>query len=119
MKIKIGCKDIDDALSANYLGDNIYELGVHIADVSYYVRPNTAMDLEVKFAFVKQAASRSTTTYLVNRRLDMLPKLLTENLCSLVEGQDRFAFSVLWKVKKNGEKCIFIYITRGIDIREF
>lgn len=90
-----GCKDIDDALSARRLENGNIEIGVHIADVSYYVRPGNALDLE--------AADRSTTTYLVERRLDMLPGLLTETLCSLVGGEDRFAFSVFWEMKENGE----------------
>lgn len=91
-----GCKDIDDALSARRLENGNVEIGVHIADVSYYVRPGNALDLE--------AADRSTTTYLVERRLDMLPGLLTETLCSLVGGEDRFAFSVFWEMnEKNGE----------------
>lgn len=90
-----GCKDIDDALSARRLPNGNIEIGVHIADVSYYVRPGTALDLE--------AADRSTTTYLVERRLDMLPGLLTETLCSIVEKQDRFAFSVFWEMTDKAE----------------
>ena len=57
------------------LDNGNYELGVHIADVTNFVRPGTAMDIE--------AASRATTTYLVQRRIDMLPKPLTEDICSL------------------------------------
>ena len=88
-----GCKDIDDALHARWTvdpasGRPAVEVGVHIADVSYFVRPGTAIDLE--------AAMRANTTYLVERRLDMLPGLLTETLCSLKGGVDRFAFSVTW-----------------------
>jgi exoribonuclease R len=88
-----GCKDIDDALHARWVldpdtGRPAVEVGVHIADVSYFVRPGTPIDLE--------AAARSNTTYLVERRLDMLPGLLTETLCSLKGGVDRFAFSVTW-----------------------
>jgi exosome complex exonuclease DIS3/RRP44 len=90
-----GCKDIDDALHARWLppdpasGARRVEVGVHIADVSYFVKPGTAIDLE--------AARRANTTYLVERRLDMLPGLLTETLCSLKAGVDRFAFSVTWE----------------------
>jgi exosome complex exonuclease DIS3/RRP44 len=71
-----GCKDIDDALHAHALdatGD-VVEVGVHIADVSHFVRHGTAIDVE--------ASERANTTYLVERRLDMLPGLLTETLCS-------------------------------------
>jgi exosome complex exonuclease DIS3/RRP44 len=64
-----GCKDIDDALHCRRLPNGNFEVGVHIADVSYFVKPDTPLDLE--------AAHRSTSTYLVERRLDMLPSLLT------------------------------------------
>jgi exosome complex exonuclease DIS3/RRP44 len=66
------------------------ECGVHIADVSHFVRPDTAID--------KEAAFRSTTVYLVDRRTDMLPGLLTEKLCSLVGGVERLAFSCVWEM---------------------
>lgn len=66
------------------------ELGVHIADVSHFVRPDTPID--------KEAAFRSTTVYLVDRRTDMLPGLLTENLCSLRSDVERLAFSVVWEM---------------------
>lgn len=85
-----GCKDIDDALHARMLPDGTLECGVHIADVTHFVKPGSAIDLE--------AADRSTSTYLVDRRLDMLPGLLTTHLCSLRGNIDRFAFSVIWKL---------------------
>ncbi len=76
-----GCKDIDDALHCIVLPNNNYQVGVHIADVTHYVKAGTAIDLE--------AANRSTSTYLVNKRLDMLPSLLTTDLCSLKGNVDR------------------------------
>ncbi len=85
-----GCKDIDDALHCTLMGNGNYQVGVHIADVTHYVKPNSAMDLE--------AANRSTSTYLVNKRLDMLPSLLTTDLCSLKCNVNRFAFSILWEI---------------------
>lgn len=85
-----GCQDIDDALHCISLLNGNYQVGVHIADVTHYVQAGTAIDLE--------AANRSTSTYLVKKRLDMLPKLLTTDLCSLKGNVDRFAFSVLWEV---------------------
>ena len=85
-----GCQDIDDALHCIVLPNGNFQVGVHIADVTHYVKAGTAIDLE--------AANRSTSTYLVNKRLDMLPKLLTTDLCSLKGNVDRFAFSVLWEV---------------------
>eukprot|EP00505_MAST-04D_sp_SCG-Rhode-Island_P002029 Stramenopile-MAST_4_protein_2029 len=90
-----GCKDIDDALHSRPLPNGNLEVGVHIADVTHFVKPGTAID--------KEAANRSTSTYLVDRRLDMLPGLLTTTLCSLVSGVDRFAFSVIWEMTQDGE----------------
>jgi exosome complex exonuclease DIS3/RRP44 len=76
-----GCKDIDDALHCITLPNGNFQVGVHIADVTHYVKAGMAMDLE--------AANRSTSTYLVNKRLDMLPGLLTTDLCSLKGNVDR------------------------------
>jgi len=90
-----GCKDIDDALHCIVLPNGNYQAGVHIADVTHYVKAGTPIDLE--------AANRSTSTYLVNKRLDMLPSLLTTDLCSLKGNVDRFAFSVLWEVTPDAE----------------
>jgi len=85
-----GCTDIDDALHIRKLPNGNFEIGVHIADVSHFVQEDTALD--------KEAAERGTTVYLVDKRIDMLPQLLGENLCSLMEGMDRFSFSVLWEI---------------------
>ena len=85
-----GCTDIDDALHLRELPNGNYEAGVHIADVSHFIRPGTAMDLE--------AAKRGTTVYLSNRRIDMVPELLSSNLCSLRGGEERFAFSCIWEL---------------------
>ncbi|PHJ16079.1 rnb family domain-containing protein [Cystoisospora suis] len=90
-----GCKDIDDALSLEVLEDGNYRVGVHIADVTYFLKEGTPLDDE--------ASERCTTVYLVERRTDMLPALLTTDLCSLVGGQDRLAFSVLWVMTPKGE----------------
>lgn len=89
------CKDIDDALHCIELRNGNYQVGVHIADVTHFVKAGTAIDLE--------AANRSTSTYLVNKRLDMLPGLLTTDLCSLKGNVDRYAFSVLWEVSPDAE----------------
>ncbi|XP_023023832.2 exosome complex exonuclease RRP44-like protein Dis3 [Leptinotarsa decemlineata] len=85
-----GCTDIDDALHCRPITDNKLEVGVHIADVSHFIRPGTALDIE--------AASRATTVYLVNKRIDMVPELLSSNLCSLRGGEERFAFSCIWEM---------------------
>lgn len=109
-----GCKDIDDALHCIELKNGNYQIGVHIADVSYFVKEGTALDQE--------AIKRATTTYLVDRRIDMLPKYLTETLCSLNPNVERLAFSVLCEMTPKGDiisteycksvilsKCAFTY----------
>lgn len=88
----IGCKDIDDALHCRILDNGNYEVGVHIADVTHFVRANSEID--------KEAARRCTTVYMVERRTDMLPALLTENLCSIRGEVERLAFSVIWEIDR-------------------
>ncbi|KAK9490692.1 hypothetical protein V1508DRAFT_441509 [Lipomyces doorenjongii] len=89
------CQDIDDALHARLLPNGNFEVGVHIADVSHFVKPDTAMDNE--------AASRGTTVYLVDKRIDMLPVLLGTDLCSLKPYVERFAFSAIWEMTADAE----------------
>ncbi|GAA5892399.1 hypothetical protein JCM6882_003660, partial [Rhodosporidiobolus microsporus] len=84
------CQDIDDALHAKRLPNGNIQAGVHIADVSHFVHPDNPMDAE--------AASRGTTVYLVDKRIDMLPHLLGTNLCSLRPYVERLAFSVIWEL---------------------
>jgi exosome complex exonuclease DIS3/RRP44 len=86
----VGCVDIDDALHAQKLPNGNFAVGVHIADVSHFVKPNNAMD--------KEASQRGTTVYLVDKRIDMLPMLLGTDLCSLKPYVERYAFSVLWEI---------------------
>ncbi|KAG8928615.1 hypothetical protein FRC02_006667 [Tulasnella sp. 418] len=81
-------KDLDDAISLKQNEDGNYEVGVHIADVSYFVKPNTALD--------RDARKRATTVYLVQRAVPMLPPTLCEELCSLNPGVERLAFSVIF-----------------------
>ncbi|SCU91501.1 LAMI_0E06150g1_1 [Lachancea mirantina] len=90
-----GCVDIDDALHAKKLPNGNWEVGVHIADVTHFVKAGTALDAE--------GASRGTSVYLVDKRIDMLPMLLGTNLCSLKPYVDRFAFSVLWELNDNAD----------------
>ncbi|QRW26270.1 exosome complex exonuclease DIS3/RRP44 [Rhizoctonia solani] len=87
------CQDIDDALHARQLPNGNIEAGVHIADVSHFVHPDTPMDNE--------AASRGTTVYLVDKRIDMLPSLLGTNLCSLRPYVERLAFSAIWTLSRS------------------
>ncbi|XP_025988925.2 exosome complex exonuclease RRP44 [Solenopsis invicta] len=88
-----GCTDIDDALHCRNLPNGNFEVGVHIADVSHFIRPGTALD--------KEAALRATTVYLVDKRIDMVPELLSSNLCSLRGKEERFAFSCIWEINPN------------------
>eukprot|EP00808_Paulinella_micropora_P004562 g24295.t1 len=85
-----GCTDIDDALHCVELPNGNLEVGVHIADVAHFMKPETALDLE--------AANRCTSVYLSDRRIDMIPTLLSTNLCSLHEGVERLTFSVIWEM---------------------
>ncbi|KAI1807575.1 RNB-domain-containing protein [Daldinia bambusicola] len=100
-----GCQDIDDALHARPLPNGNFEVGVHIADVSHFVKPNNAMDIE--------ASIRGTTVYLVDKRIDMLPMLLGTDLCSLKPYVERYAFSVLWEVNQNAD-IINVRFTKSV-----
>ncbi|XP_021755189.1 DIS3-like exonuclease 2 [Chenopodium quinoa] len=86
--------DLDDALSIERLSDRTFRVGVHIADVSYFVQPDTPLDVE--------AQVRSTSVYMLRRKLSMLPALLSENLGSLIPGVDRLTFSIFWDLNASG-----------------
>ncbi|KAJ2867726.1 hypothetical protein GGH94_000600 [Coemansia aciculifera] len=83
-----GSQDIDDAVSMRKTANGGYELGVHIADVSQFVLPGSATDTE--------AMARGTTVYLADRRFNMIPEILSEQICSLRGLKDRYAVSVIW-----------------------
>ncbi len=83
-----GAKDLDDALSIKHNDDQTFDVGVHIADVSYFVKANTPLD--------RDARKRATSVYLVQRAVPMLPPTLSEELCSLKADQERLAFSVIF-----------------------
>ena len=83
-------KDFDDALSLKKLKNGNYEVGIHIADVSYYVKPGSAIDAE--------AIGRATSVYLVDRTIPMLPEVLSNDLCSLRPNEDKFAFSSVFEM---------------------
>jgi len=91
-------KDFDDALSYEELGGGKIRVGVHIADVSHFVRPGTALD--------REALKRSFSTYLVDRTIPMLPEVLSNNLCSLMPNVDRFAFSAVFGIEKGTGKVL-------------
>ncbi|KAL8712281.1 MAG: hypothetical protein Q9220_003432 [cf. Caloplaca sp. 1 TL-2023] len=106
----VGCQDIDDALHARPLPNGNLEVGVHIADVSHFVKPNNAMDTE--------ASLRGTTVYLVDKRIDMLPMLLGTDLCSLKPHVERYAFSVLWEMTRDAEVVQSTFTKSVIRSRE-
>ena len=85
-------KDFDDAISIQKSGKDEYILGIHIADVSYFVKEDSDIDVE--------AMSRGTSVYLVNKVVPMLPEKLSNDICSLKENQDRLTFSVLVTLNK-------------------
>ena len=86
-------KDFDDALSVQWI-DGQLEVGVHIADVSHYLRPDTDLD--------KEAYRRGTSVYLVDRVVPMLPERLSNELCSLRPNEDKLCFSAIFKLDQNG-----------------
>lgn len=88
-------RDLDDAVSVKELNPGIYEVGVHIADVSFFVNESTPVD--------QSARERTTSVYLVDRVIPMLPRILCEKLCSLTPGEPKLTFSVIWKITKEGK----------------
>lgn len=88
-------KDFDDALSIKSLGKDLCEVGIHIADVTYFVRPGTKLD--------EEAARRATSIYLVDRTIPMLPETLSNDLCSLNPNEEKLAFSAVFEVDTKGD----------------
>lgn len=86
-------KDFDDALSLKKLDNGLWEVGVHIADVSHYVKPGTAID--------EEAFDRGTSVYLVDRTIPMLPEKLSNNVCSLRPDEDKLCYSAVFEMDNN------------------
>ena len=90
----VDAKDFDDAISFKRIDQHTFEIGVHIADVSHYVQPNTALDQE--------ALNRGTSVYLVGKVIPMLPEKLSNELCSLRPNEDKLTFSAVFKMDLKG-----------------
>ena len=88
-------KDFDDALSFEALENGLFRVGIHIADVSHYVKPNSPID--------KEAYERGTSVYLVDRTIPMLPEVLCNNLCSLRPHEDKLCFSAVFELDEKGK----------------
>ncbi|MDQ3244955.1 MAG: ribonuclease R [bacterium] len=90
----IDAKDFDDAISFKEIPNNEYEIGIHIADVSHYVKVDSELD--------REARKSTTSVYLVDRTIPMLPEELSNDLCSLVPNKDRLTMSAVFNIKKDG-----------------
>lgn len=102
----VDAKDFDDALSFQTLEDGNYEIGVHIADVSHYVTKGSALDEEAK--------ERTTSVYLVDRVIPMLPEVLSNELCSIRQDEDKLAFSSIFKIEKETGAVLETWFGRTI-----
>ncbi len=91
----VDAKDFDDALSLKKLENGNYEIGVHIADVTHYLKPDSILD--------KEAVNRATSVYLVDRVIPMLPEILSNFVCSLRPKEDKYCFSAVFEMDENAK----------------
>jgi ribonuclease R len=91
----VDAKDFDDALSFQVLGNGRYEIGIHIADVTHYVKPDSVLE--------KEAFDRATSVYLVDRTIPMLPERLSNQLCSLRPNEDKLTFAAVFEIDDKGK----------------
>lgn len=91
----VDAKDFDDALSIELLDNGNYEIGIHIADVSHYIKPDSKLD--------KEAIERATSVYLVDRTIPMLPERLSNELCSLRPDEDKLTFAAVFEIDQDGQ----------------
>lgn len=102
----VDAKDFDDALSFQTLDNGNYEIGVHIADVSFYVTKGSALDEEAK--------QRTTSVYLVDRVIPMLPEVLSNELCSIRQDEDKLAFSAIFTIERETGQVLETWYGRTI-----
>ena len=95
-------KDFDDALSIQKIDNEFYEIGIHIADVTHYVRPGSKLE--------EEAQKRATSVYLVDRVVPMLPEILSNKVCSLRPNEDKFTFSALFQINSKGNNSLWTQI---------
>ena len=91
----VDARDFDDAISFKHIKGDVYEIGVHIADVSHYIEPGSALD--------KEAYNRATSVYLPDRVLPMLPERLSNELCSLRPNEEKYTFSAIFQINTQGK----------------
>ena len=91
----VDAKDFDDALSIQKLNNGLWEIGVHIADVTHYLKPNTILD--------KEAVDRATSVYLVDRVIPMLPEVLSNFVCSLRPKEEKYCFSAVFQMTEDAQ----------------
>ena len=105
-----GCKDIDDAFHYLEISENHYQLGIHIADVSYFIEEDSELD--------KKIQERLTSVYAPHKTVNMLPNIYSDNICSLLPNQDRYAFSLIIDINSIGEILDYQFIKTIVHSQE-